>query len=132
MHLINSAIVPEGWRMMEHGDHMRYGAKSGIRGPANGTVPTQVIRQKGKNVPVHTYGAVLGDDLAISQSQETLVNSCLVQLWRAYKIARCTRSSPTVYGRRVPRLLTFVRFLWVVHQGLDYHFDLGTQRLGGV
>jgi len=53
------------------------------------------------------------DDLTVGQSQEALVNSRLVQLWQTYEIAR------------------FIRFLWVVHQGLYYDFDLGAQRMVG-
>ena len=37
-----------------------------------------------------------------------------------------------VERREFRRLLTLVSFLWVVHQGPYYRFDLRAQRLGGV
>ena len=106
-----------------------------IRGPANDRVPAQVIKNRQMRAEEDlrsTYGGVLGNDLAVGQSQETLVNSCLVQLWQAYQVARCARSSSVVWERGVGRLLTLVCLLWVVHQGLYHHFDLGAQRLCGV
>lgn len=65
--------------------------KEGIRlfrGPANDTVPAQAIRNKETMFQIRTYRGIPGNDLAIGQSQETLVNSCLIQLWQADKVAR--------------------------------------------
>ena len=77
---------------MENDDHGKRGGDRRIRGPANDTVPTKTIRNrlvKENGILVYTYRGVLGDDLAIGQSQKTLVDSRLVQLWGACKIARC-------------------------------------------
>jgi hypothetical protein len=108
------------------------GGEREIRGPANDTVPTWAIRNKetkGGRHPGCTYRCVPGNDLSIGQSQETLVNPCLVQLWQAHEIARYGRSSCDDLGMRMNRRLTLVRLFRVVHQSLYDQFDLRPQSL---